>query len=96
MYKAVPADANGTACSGRGLPVAAQGVCQCYVGYDGPACGSCGDGYWPSGGLCQRTLSSFQAEAALAGRNALLLPSSAPAPAPAAAAKVPLHPSSCC
>ncbi|CAL8467725.1 g7263 [Coccomyxa elongata] len=86
-YQAVPADANRTTCSSHGMPVAAQGLCQCYIGYDGPACGSCGDGYWPSGGLCQRTLSSFQAEAALAGRNALVLPSSAPAPAPAAAAK---------
>ena len=88
-YHAVPSGANGTACSGRGLPVAAQGVCQCFVGYEGPACGGCADGYWPAGGLCQRTIGSFQAEAALAGRNALLIPATAPAPAPAAAAKVP-------
>ncbi|KAK9909309.1 hypothetical protein WJX75_000310 [Coccomyxa subellipsoidea] len=86
-YHAVPSGANGTACSGRGLPVAAQGVCQCFVGYEGPACGGCADGYWPGGGLCQRTIGSFQAEAALAGRNALLIPATAPAPAPATAAK---------
>lgn len=90
-YNAVPASANesAAACNGHGLPVYAQGTCQCYTGYDGAACGTCADGYaLASNGLCQRTISSFQSEAALAGRNAFLLPAAAPAPAPALVPKV--------
>lgn len=87
-YYAVPLGDNGAACSGRGAPVAALGSCQCFAGYDGPACGGCAGGYAPAGGLCQRTLSSFQAAAALSGRSATLALPAAPAPAPSAAAKV--------
>jgi len=36
------------------------------VGYDGTACGVCADGYQLAGGICQRTLTSFKAQAALA------------------------------
>lgn len=56
----------GQQCSGHGAPVAAQGVCQCYVGYDGSSCSECADGYQRVGGICQRTLTSFKVQAALA------------------------------
>ena len=40
------------------------------LGYVGDACGACGDGYALAGSLCQRTMESFQAQAALAGKPA--------------------------
>lgn len=46
--------------------MAAQGVCQCYVGYDGTSCSDCADGYQRVAGICQRTLTSFKVQAALA------------------------------
>ena len=57
---------SGQQCSGHGAPVAAQGVCQCYVGYDGTSCSECADGYQRVSGICQRTLTSFRVQAALA------------------------------
>ena len=57
-------------------------------GYVGDACGACGDGYALAGSLCQRTLESFQAQAALAGKPAELPP--APAPGTSLGPKVPM------
>ena len=60
----------------------ARGPISCLIGagYTGDACEVCGDGYALGSGLCQRTLESFQAQAALAGKPAQL--PLAPAPAP--------------
>ena len=68
-FNSVPTGTGSQQCSGHGAPVAAQGTCQCYVGYDGTACGVCADGYQLSGGICQRTLTSFKAQAALAASS---------------------------
>ncbi len=73
---AVPA-ADGAACAGRGLPVAALGACQCWAGYDGRACDACAPGYAraphvdgaagdATAGLCLRTLQSLRQQALLA------------------------------
>ena len=59
-------------------------------GYVGDACGACGDGYALAGSLCQRTLESFQAQAALAGKPAELPPAPAPGPATSLGPKVPM------
>lgn len=58
----VPSSDNGT-CSGRGTPIPVQGYCDCWVGYQGPACEECTLGYLSSNGLCVRSWNSFQ------GRN---------------------------
>ena len=64
-------------CSGMGLPAPATGQCNCFVGYDGPACGQCAEGFTLAGGLCQRTFNSFLVQAILAGQNAgIVLPRS--------------------
>ncbi|DBA94822.1 TPA: A disintegrin and metalloproteinase with thrombospondin motifs [Trebouxia sp. C0004] len=65
-FHPIPASSGTSPCSGHGAPVVAQGTCQCYVGYDGTTCGVCADGYQLAGGVCQRTLTSFKAQAALA------------------------------
>ncbi|KAA6429297.1 MAG: type 1 repeat-containing [Trebouxia sp. A1-2] len=65
-FHPIPTSSGTSPCSGHGAPVAAQGICQCYVGYDGTSCGVCADGYQLAGGICQRTLISFKAQAALA------------------------------
>ncbi len=65
-FHPIPTSSGTSPCSGHGAPVAAQGTCQCYVGYDGTTCGVCADGYQLAGGICQRTLTSFKAQAALA------------------------------
>ena len=65
--------------SDAGLPCA---------GYSGDACQLCGNGYALASGLCQRTLESFQAQAALAGRPAQLPPAPAPGPRDSAVPKV--------
>ena len=56
----------------------------------GDACGACGDGYALAGSLCQRTMESFQAQAALAGKPAELPPAPAPGPATSLGPKVPV------
>ena len=48
----------------------AVGQCSCFVGYGGPACGQCADGYALAGGLCQKTFNSFLMQAMLTGQNA--------------------------
>ena len=58
---AVPSDAQGELCSGRGLPVAACGTCECFTGYEGSACDECAGGYHLLNGLCQRTLDDILA-----------------------------------
>lgn len=65
-FHTIPASSGAAPCSGHGAPVAAQGTCQCYVGYDGVACAACADGYQRISGICQRTLTSFKAQAELA------------------------------
>ncbi|KAL3160933.1 disintegrin and metalloproteinase with thrombospondin motifs [Trebouxia sp. C0009 RCD-2024] len=65
-FHPIPAGTGAAPCSGHGAPVAAQGTCQCYVGYDGPVCDACADGYQRLSGVCQRTLTSFKAQAAIA------------------------------
>lgn len=62
------------------------------AGYVGDACQTCGNGYTLAGGLCQRTLESFQAEAALAGKPAQLPTAPAPAPRGLAVPKVTSRP----
>lgn len=65
-FHPIPASSGSQQCSGHGAPVAALGTCQCYVGYDATNCDVCADGYQLVGGICQRTLTSFKAQAALA------------------------------
>ena len=65
-FHPIPASSGSAPCSGHGAPVAALGTCQCYVGYDGAVCAACADGYQRISGVCQRTLTSFKAQAALA------------------------------
>ena len=57
-------------------------------GYTGDACQACGNGYALASDLCQRTLESFQAQAALAGKPAQLPPSPGPGPRDLAVPKV--------
>ncbi len=58
------------------------------LGYVGDACGACGDGYALAGSLCQRTMESFQVQAALAGKPTELPPAPAPGPATSLGPKV--------
>ena len=84
---AVPTGAQGDLCSSKGLPVAAQGTCQCFTGYDGPACELCGGGYQLLLGICQRTLDDL-----VANNNASTLSPQAAASPPVSHPPPPLPP----
>jgi EGF-like domain len=65
----MPASSNSRPCSGKGTPVAVMGQCLCFVGWSGPDCSSCAEGYAPLAGVCQRTFEGFAAEAKLKARR---------------------------
>ena len=73
-FQQVPLTSNGP-CNGRGNAIYAQGLCDCWVGYEGSACNVCTPGYQLVGGLCQRTYNSFQ--------GYVIVDAALPLPAPA-------------
>ncbi|KAL0020441.1 hypothetical protein WJX77_003488 [Trebouxia sp. C0004] len=89
QYSACPAN-DSTPCSGKGTCLSSQGVCNCFPGYEGPACESCTSGWIPSQDYCI-PYAPLLYTPQLWTKHVAALIVSAPAPAPAVSPRVGLE-----